>query len=69
MIAYYKLFDYLNRHGIKRSRLRDIISPATLSKLVKNETVRTDVIDKVCKYLDCQPGNIMEYIPEEKSMF
>ena len=24
-------------------------------------------IDAICRYLDCQPGDIMEYVPEEKT--
>ena len=25
-----------------------------------------DVLDKICTVLNCQPGDIMEYIPDEK---
>ena len=25
-----------------------------------------DVIDKICTVLNCQPGDFMEYIPDEK---
>ena len=62
MIRYYKLFDLLNRKDMKKSDLRKIISGPTITKLAKGETVRTDVIDKICEFLSCQPGDIMEYI-------
>ena len=32
-----------------------------MARLAKNETVRTDTINKICKALQCQPGEIMEY--------
>lgn len=40
------------------------ISPATMAKLSSNRTVSLEVIDKVCKALNCQPGDIMEYVPD-----
>ena len=65
MIRYYKLFDLLNRRGLKKTDLLDIVSSPTLAKISKGKNIQTDVIDKICKALDCQPGDIMEYVPEE----
>lgn len=62
MIRYYRLFDLLNRRGMKKSDLRTILSPNTIAKLSKGENVNTDVIDKICLYLNCQPENIMEVV-------
>ena len=66
MIRYYKLNDLLNRRGMKKTDLLDIISSPTLAKLSKGETIKTDVIDRICKKLNCQPADIMEYVPDEK---
>ena len=63
MIKYYKLFDFLNRNGMKKTDLLDTISSPTLAKLSKGETIKTDIIDKICKKLNCQPADIMEYVP------
>lgn len=43
------------------------ISAPTLAKLSKGETVTTEIVEKICKSLDVQPGDIMEYEerPEE----
>lgn len=65
MIRYYKLFDLLQRRGMNKTRLLNIISGPTLAKLGKGENVNTDVILKICLYLHCQPGDIMEVIKEE----
>jgi DNA-binding Xre family transcriptional regulator len=67
-IKFYKLLDLLNRKGISKEELRVAIgaSSATISKLSKNENVSMDVIEKICRFLDCQPGELMEYIPDER---
>lgn len=61
MMKYYRLFDLLTRRGMKKTDLLNVISAPTLAKLSKGESVTTDVLCKICEYLDCQPGEIMEY--------
>ena len=64
MMKYYKLFILLDKRGMKRTELLKVISSVTLAKLGKGESVTTDIICKICDFLDCQPGEIMEYIKE-----
>ena len=64
MMKYYKLFILLDKIGMKRTELLKVISSVTLAKLGKGESVTTDIICKICDFLDCQPGDIMEYIKE-----
>lgn len=66
-IYYYKLFDLMNRKGLKKGDLMEMaqISSATMAKLSKNKVMQTDIIERICKALDCQPGDIMERIPDE----
>lgn len=66
MMKYYKLFIMLDKKGMKRTDLLKIVSSVTLAKLGKGESVTTDILCKICDFLDCQPGDIMEYIPEKK---
>lgn len=63
-IRYYKLFDTLVRKGMKKTDLLEIISSKTLSKLSKAENINVDVISRICKFLECQPADIMEYVPD-----
>lgn len=63
-IKYYKLFDLLNRRGMKKSDLRVILSSATIAKLSKGEHISGEAIEKICKFLKCQPGDIMEYVTD-----
>lgn len=65
MITFYRLWDRLNRSGKKQKDLKEILSPATINKLRKNEIVTTDTINKICIYLECQPEDILEFQPEE----
>ena len=57
----------LHNPGMNKTQLRKEIGigTATLAKLSANEKVSLEVIEKICKALDCQPGDIMEYIPEK----
>lgn len=63
-IRYYKLFDLLNRREMKKSDLRKVISSATIAKLSKGEYISGEAIEKICRFLQCQPGDIMEYLEE-----
>lgn len=65
-IKYFKLFDILQRRGLKKTDLLKLsgISSPTLAKLSKGETVTTEVIDRICASLDVQPGDIMEYLED-----
>lgn len=69
MIKYYKLLDLLNRKEIGKEELRQRIgiSSATIAKLSKHEYVSLEVIDKICNALNCQPADIMEFIPDSEN--
>lgn len=43
------------------------IHRATLSKIANQpgSNIRTEIIDKLCKYFDCQPGDLMTYVNED----
>ena len=43
------------------------ISLANLSILKNNRAraVRFSTLDAICRALDCQPGDLLEYVPEE----
>ena len=65
-ISYKKLFDLLEQKQIKKYHLRQQgIHAAVMDKLVKNKNVDISTIDKLCMLLDCQPGDIMEYVPDD----
>lgn len=65
-ISYEKLFSLIKEKGKTEYYLRkNGISPSILDKL-KHHTGGLDArtIEKLCRLLGCQPGDIMEYLPE-----
>ena len=65
MLIYTKLWLLLEKRGMKRTELKEIMSSATLAKLGKNEPVSSTVIAKICDFLNCQPNDIMENVTKE----
>lgn len=65
-ISYKKLFDLMQERGIKKSDLRNDyhINHKVVNRLVHDRSVTTNSIIRLCEILDCQPGDIMEYIKE-----
>lgn len=70
MLVYYKLFDLLRKKGLFQKELIDnnVINGGTLQRLRKNMNVTSDVLAKICCYLNCNIEDICEYVPstEEK---
>lgn len=71
-IKYDKLWHRLAEKGMKKQDLREIagISRASIAKLGKNENVTTEVLDKVCRALQCDIGDIAEikYTPRDDEL-
>jgi DNA-binding Xre family transcriptional regulator len=65
-ISYLPLFHLLLDRGKKKMDLVNdkVITAPTLSKLSKGQTVDGKVIARICAYLNCQPGDIMDYTPD-----
>lgn len=66
-VSYKKLFELMETKGIKKFDLRKSgLSPTIVDRLVKNNNVNTSTIMELCKLLDCQPSDIMEYVPDKE---
>lgn len=66
MVSYKKLWKILIDRNMNKKDLieKTGISTSSMAKLTKGANVTTDVLCKICKYLNCDFGDIMEYIPE-----
>ena len=66
MLSYNPLWHTLLDKRIKKLELCKIagISTATLAKLGKNENVNTEIINRICKALNCRVDEVIEFIPE-----
>lgn len=67
-IKYDKLFAMMKGKGLTtyRIRMENIISQSALTALKNGKSVTTDTIAKLCKVLQCQPGDILEYEEEQE---
>ena len=63
-ISYNKLWKLLIDKNMKKIELKELagISTSSLAKLGKNEPVTLEVLMKICKALDVNIGDIMEFI-------
>jgi len=68
-ISYNKLWKLLIDKGMNKTTLRKEtgITSNALAKLGKNESVRVEVLAKICDYLNCTMDDIMEVIPDKHS--
>ena len=62
-MKYEKLFALMKEKGLTTYRIRKekIVSENALTSMRAGKSVTTDTIAALCKALDCQPGDIMEY--------
>ena len=62
MITYEKLWKRMKEQGITPYRLHvEGISNSTLTRLKRNESVNMETIDKLCKILQCNVGDILDH--------
>lgn len=68
-ISYNGLWKLLIDNNMKKSDLieRLEISSSTIAKMTKNETVSLRILEKICRDLDCDFGDIVHYVKDEES--
>ncbi len=65
---YEKLFELLKQKGFSTYKIRkeNLISQAALTKMKNGKgNIDTRTLERICKLLNCQPGDIMEYVDED----
>ena len=69
-ISYKKLWKLLIDRDMKKKELQELagISSTSVTKLAKNQNVNTMIIDKVCRALNCDVADIMEFVPVDKQL-
>lgn len=68
MIVFNRLWVKMKEKGISQYKLiKDYgIDKAQLHRLRHNMVIKTITINNLCRILDCQVGDIMEYIPDNE---
>ena len=67
-ISYKKLWKLLIDRDLKKQDLQKLasISAATIAKLGRNESVSTDVLEKICLAMKCEIGEIVEFCDDKR---
>ncbi len=52
-------------YNTNKIRKEKIFTEAQLQQMRDNKLLTQKALDKVCFLLDCQPGDILEYVPNE----
>lgn len=63
-VIYNKLWHILIDRNMKKKDLQEAagLTNHTMLKLRNNENITTETIGKICKALDCQADDIMEFV-------
>lgn len=69
MIVYKNILEQLKSAGYSSYVLmkRGLIGQATLTSIRNGKPINTVTIDSICELLNCQPGDILEYVPNKKT--
>lgn len=61
--CYDKLWKLLIDKGMNKTDLQEAIdtTPTTIAKMGKNKNVNMNTLGKICEYLECDIGDILEY--------
>ncbi len=67
-ISYNRLWKLLVDKKMSKSDLRKAveISPQTLTKMRRDEPITLTTLERICRVLNSDFGDIVEYIPNEK---
>ena len=68
MIRYkVNVLESLKNKGFTQSGLvkTKILGQSALTMIRRGEVVGTKVLDTLCRLLECQPGDIIEYVPDD----
>ena len=68
-ICFKRLEALLSEKGKTFYSLRKdkVVGTETIKKLQQGQGyIDTRTISNLCEYLDCQPGDLMEYVPDNK---
>lgn len=66
--SYKPLWKILIDRGMSKEDLRIALklSPNTIAKMGKGEFISLTVLHKICAHFNCQPGDLLEYVPEKE---
>ena len=67
-VSYKRLWKLLIDKDMKKKDLEEQakISHYTVSKMYRGENITIDMLERICKALNCTPNDVMEFIPDDQ---
>ena len=62
------ILSSLKQKGYSTYKIKQekIFNQSQLQQIRDNKVLTQEALNKLCSLLDCQPGDILEYVPDEK---
>lgn len=62
------ILSSLKQKGYSTYKIKQekIFNQSQLQQIRDNKLLTQEALNKLCSLLDCQPGDILEYVPDEK---
>ena len=70
-VSYKKLWKLLIDKDMNKTKLRLAtgLSSATMARLTKSDSVSMDVLQRLCKTLQCNVGDIMDIVNDDEDIY
>lgn len=67
-IIYDKLRKKLKEKGVNSYTVKksNAITQGTFHCIMAGKNITMKTLDRLCELLDCQPGDLIEYVPDQK---
>ena len=67
-ICYKPLWVLLVKKDMKKKDLMESakLSPTIVARMSKNKPIDGSTLERICAALQCQPGDVIEYVPNEE---
>lgn len=68
MIVYNDILQRLQESGWSSYRLiqEQVFGNSTITRIRNGSPINTTTIDVICRLCNCQPGDILHYVPDDR---
>ena len=65
-LSYKPLWILLVKKDMKKKDLMEAarLSPTIVARMSKNKPIHGSTLERICAALQCQPGDVIEYLPD-----
>lgn len=68
MIVFADIMQLLARSGWSSYRIRRerVLSEGTMTRIRNGQPITTETIDTICRLCQCQPGDLIRWVPDQE---